>query len=83
MKKKLTDLTDWQITQIMRGERPDGIEFDDFKLYKKQAKNLMENYLGGRYIHISSQLVEVPKDDKEEKSKLKRVTNTYVKPKNN
>jgi len=76
MEKTLKDLTDWQITQVMRGERPEGIEFDDFKKYRKDAKKLMKSYLSGKYIHISSQLVEIPGT-----KQFRKVTNTYVKPK--
>ncbi len=60
----------------MRGERPEGMDFEKFKFLRAQVKKMQKTYKKGQVMHLSSWYEQV------ENSKMyTHKTKTYIKPK--
>lgn len=60
----------------MQGIRPEGMDFEEFKVLRAEAKKMLKGYLKGRMFHTSSWLEQIP-----DSKYLYRKTRTYIKPK--
>ena len=62
-------LTKEEIDQILIGKRPEGMDFEEFKVQRKALNKFIKSYVkNGRMQFVSSTIVEG-----------KRVTKTYIK----
>lgn len=62
----------------MRGERPEGMDFEKFKFLRALVKKMQKNYKKGQMLHLSSWLEPIEGTKYE-----RRVTKTYIKPETN
>lgn len=65
-----------EVDQIMRGERPEGMDYEKFKYLRSQVKKMQKNYLKGQIEHLSSWIEPV-----EGTKMYRRMYKTYVKTK--
>lgn len=63
-----------QIDLILQGIRPEGMDYDEFKILRAETKKMLKGYLKGRMFHKSSWLEQVP-----DSKYFYRRTKTYVK----
>ena len=45
-----------EMMMILRGERPDWMDYDLFKSYRKNSQMFTKNHLKGKYLHVSKEL---------------------------
>jgi hypothetical protein len=75
--EQVPTLSDDEVDSIMRGIRPEGMDFEDFKMYRREFNKRVKNHLNGRWFFVSSTLVTG------EDGIRYRETKTYVKEKGN
>ena len=76
--EKSSPYTQEQVDQLMRGERPEGMDFEKFKFLRALVKKMQKNYKKGQMLHLSSWLEPIEGTKYE-----RRVTKTYIKPETN
>ena len=52
-KPKEVDIREDHVSQLMRGERPEGMDFEEFKIKRKATQKLIEQIKKGRVFHDS------------------------------
>lgn len=67
--------SDEEVDLISKGIRPDSMDYNIFKYYRKLANNYVKVYLKGKYKHVSSWIEPV-----EGTKEFIRKTSTYIKP---
>jgi len=61
---------------ILQGIRPEGMDYEEFKILRAETKKMLKGYLKGRMFHKSSWVEEIPGT-----KYIYKKTKTYVKPK--
>ena len=47
------DIREDHVAQLMRGERPEGMDFEEFKIKRKAVQALLKRIKRGRYVERS------------------------------
>lgn len=71
------DLTQEDLNKLFTGERPEGMEYSEYKEYRKLLKSEIKNRLKGTLVFVSS----TPEIDKDNKLTGRRLVRTYIKEK--
>jgi hypothetical protein len=69
-------ITKEQIDMITRGERPEGMDYEEFRKHRTLLKKVIQKYLKGRFIFISSDLFE---EETPGGKRVMRKTKTFIK----
>ena len=77
VKKMNKELTTEELDLIFKGERPEGMEYSEYKEYRKLLKSEIKNRLKGTLVFVSS----TPEVDKDNKLTGRRLVRTYIKEK--
>lgn len=74
--EKKKDYSEEEIDLILQGIRPEGMDFEEFRVLRIKSKKLLKGYLKGRLFHKSSWLERIPDTEF-----VYRKTETYIKSK--
>lgn len=70
------DLIEEDLNKIFTGERPEGMDFNEYKKYRAIMNKSLRNRLKGNWYFISS-----TPEMKDDVPTGRRITKTYIKPK--
>ena len=73
------ELTQEDLNKLFTGERPEGMDFNEYKKYRSIMNKSLRNRLKGSWHFISSTPEETNEKVREEPTR--RITKTYIKPK--
>lgn len=82
--KEEIELSQEDIDMVFTGKRPDTMPYQMFRAVRSELSKATKQRLKGTMFHVSSWLEEIPEENVSEdkiEPKYRRVTKTYIKPK--
>ena len=68
MEKEINEIA---VSQLMRGERPDGMSFEEFKIKRRAIKTFFKKRSKGRMFYLPKEVDYIENENKEKQKVIK------------